>query len=127
MKVDGIGGLLEVLRRRIGSQSQRLENSKRTGHKQDVGVLHGHARITAAELEAGIRNRIRDLNPEAEDYRDSATGIFLESVLLWEFGEDLSKDEDFADLMLKMKESFTSNKDLQENMDRLIRQFSSEP
>ena len=127
MKVDGISGLIEVLRRRIGAQSQRLETSKRADKNKEADNLRGHRRVNAVELEAGIRNRILELDPEDDDYQDNATGIFLESVLLWEFGDEMSKDEEFADLILKMKESFTSNKDLRDSMDRLIKQLSSLP
>jgi hypothetical protein len=124
MKIEGINGILQILRRRVGTSSQRTDGSQQTDRKEEADLPVVDGRASTADLEAGIRSRIRELNPDDEDYQEQATGIFLESVLLWEFGEDMSRDQEFSEIMTRIKDSFASNDELRQQMNRLVRQLS---
>lgn len=120
-QVDGLGYMLEILRRRIATDSKRTDGPARSrSSTYEDSKSYTGTKIGIDELRNKIRERIRALNPDDSQHQKKATQIFFESVLLWEFGDDIALSREFAEIVANINSGLTSHPKLQRDLGRLI-------
>ena len=95
MAMDPIGGLdavVRLLRQRLATPTRA-----RAAGEAQAPADRSSPRHDVFELRSRIAARLSGLSPE-ERASGRATRIFIESVLVWEFGDELFGDERLAEL-----------------------------
>jgi len=118
-KINGINGVIEVLRKKIGTTSTNQSRSTSKSPDNTSGNLSTRPRNTD-ELKKGISERIKDLKKDSSDFEQKATKIFLESVIAWELGEELVNDDKFDQMINDIYQSIVTNDELNNNFKLLI-------
>ena len=117
--VNGLNRLMELLRRRMTETPSRVEkraiSTSRSAYTEQPSV-----KPSLAQLEAGIAERIKCVDPSDENYNTKATRIFIESVLKWEFGEELIQDTHFAEMVREVNNMFKSDPNIQKGFNALL-------
>lgn len=72
---------------------------------------------STAVLRSRLRKRLRDLDPGDQDVEGSA---FVETVLLWKFGEKLQGDPTFAEMVASVAAQISSDESLRHELTALI-------
>jgi hypothetical protein len=96
--VQGFNAIVQALRQRIASKQEKVSASKLSSNKSQTSQQKTtHAKAEIGELKAQIAKRLSAITPEQRRSKQGQR-IFLESVLVWEFGDDITSDPAFAEL-----------------------------
>lgn len=113
---DGVDALAAIIRRQVGSLARPA------GAATPTAALAGEARsrrkMRGGDLAAVVARRVRAVDPADPDAHAKAFQVFLESVLLAEFGDHLINDPAFHQLVQSLYHQMASAPELAEMMRR---------
>jgi hypothetical protein len=96
--IQGFNAIVQTLRQRMASKQEKASASKLSNNKSHTKQQKTtHAKADVGELKAQIAKRLSAITPEQRRSKQGQR-IFLESVLVWEFGDDITSDPAFAEL-----------------------------
>ena len=120
--VHNIAQVMQALRRQMAANLERLgQSGKLTGK---AGPLSGTpSQRVQPTVQQAMARRIRSIAPDDPGFLEKATLVFVESVLLAEFGEKLLNDPAFRDLAAQVQSAMISNAEIREDLRRLALQI----
>lgn len=116
--VSNVGQLVEVLRKQLGESRKSTATPARDAPA--AAAAGGGARPGIAELKKKVAEKLRRIDPDAPNARRDSVHVFLESVLLWEFGEHLMDDPKFYALLDDVQSSMEADSGLGEDLSALL-------
>jgi hypothetical protein len=125
--MDPVGGLSEIMRllqRRLAEKKQQTERLEPTGGQVGTPARRATtaAKASPEEIQRRIGERIQMLGPE-ERQGPRAAQVFVESVLAWEFGEEVLDDPDFAELTRQVRATMTDDPMLWRKVQGMLADF----
>ncbi|MES2536908.1 MAG: hypothetical protein V4632_13665 [Pseudomonadota bacterium] len=116
--IGNIGQMAEILRKRLlDTQKAGAGASKTTG---DAKTAAATGRPGIDELKQTIREKLARIDPKDRKAGQKSTHVFLESVLLWEFGEGLRNDPKFYALLDEIQCEMEGDAGVRENLAALM-------
>jgi len=116
--ITNVGHLVEVLRKQLA------ESQKNTGATlkaaQTPGAKQAAGRPSVGDLKKKVREKLSRIDISDPKSRQKSVHVFLESVLLWEFGEGLMDDPKFYALLDDVQFSMESDPAVSESLSTLI-------
>ena len=111
--MDPVGGLSEIMRllqRQLAEKKQQSERLEPTGGQTGTPARRATtaSKVSPEEIQRRIGERIRMLEPE-ERQGPRAAQVFVESVLAWEFGDEVLDDPDFVELTRQVRTAMTDD------------------
>ena len=94
-KINKLNSVVNILR----SQLTRTQEDKSKKAPLPKGKAATAPRPDIKELERQVINRIGKINPDADDYKHRSIRVLVESILVWEFGDEILNDPD-CDVLL---------------------------
>ncbi len=108
--VNQLSQIMQTLRQRMSAQTQKTDRAH--GQQTDRGSRtrkqSAGGKASLEQVRNRIRERVRQLAPDQRDGKQAAQ-IFVESILVWEFGEELLQDPRFEDLSREVQEIMTGD------------------
>lgn len=123
--INGLSNILEVLRRQISDNAQRLDKTGKTGSYRTAENASTSGAASPKELRALIYERLKGMNSNEAQYKHKAKRLFLESVVTWEFGGDIVRDQNFDDMLNSIQDAIDSNAETKVMFDRVIGELSA--
>ena len=119
-RISGLNKIVESLRLQISKkQSSRISSVKRK--TPGIGkVERKPRRISSEQLQKRIIDRIKVLDKNDESFQFQATSIIIESVLIWEFGDNLSSNPKFYEMVSDINNSMLSDKPTSLKLNKLF-------
>lgn len=123
-RITNINNIVEILRNKINSGKNQIKNSTslKSGHKNTHESVIDN---DFTDLESVIINRINKLNADNESYQNKAKRIFIESVLIKEFGGQIADDQDFTDIVTDIMGQIKNNNVINEKLQKLLEQLTT--
>jgi hypothetical protein len=118
--IDSVAQVMQVLRRQMAENLQRMRGG---GKLTAVPTTGASAASAAAPLRQTVARRIKAIDADDPRYRDKVTALFVESVLLAEFGQGLVNDPAFRDLAQQVQSAMLADAELQSSLTRLAAQM----
>ena len=118
--------VMETLRRQMTDETQHVDATKR---RFNAGMPNRAAPANQAPIQVlhrQITDRIRTIDPRDPKRQQKARRIFLESTLLWEFGEAVGRDAHFDDLLEHIQQTFDTTPEIAKQLDALIIKLDAE-
>ena len=120
-KLRSITKIMEIVRSQISNRSSSTTRNKSPVTKNKK-VEPRQKRISQDELKDNIAKKLKSL--DAEDTNSALPKeILLESIILWEFGEQISNDPFFSELKSKITSAINENKEASDKLDKVIEQL----
>lgn len=123
--INGLNNIMEILRRQIADNAQRLDRSGKAGRSSISRNEPKAGKPSPHELRALIHDRIKGLDPREPHYRHKAKRLFLESVMAWEFGSNIVRDQEFSELIADIQETLETTPEIERQFDGLIDQLAT--
>ena len=114
---------MEVLRRQIADNARRLDSTGKTIVHDNAANAAKPGKASPKELRAVINDRIKGLDPQEPQYRHKAKQLFLESVITWEFGSEIARDQEFSGMLKEIQEQIETTPEVKRQFDNLIKQL----
>jgi len=117
--VSRLNQMMEVLRRQMTGSTGRTEAGR--SQPNNVGQQTRAAdKPGIPELRARIHERLRALDPADPRRSQKAKRLFLESVLAWEFGNELLLDRRLEDMLDGIQQTISTSPELDARFDELL-------
>ncbi len=123
--INGLSNIMEILRRQISDNAKRLDKTGKSGGHRAARNVTRSGTTSPKELRALIQDRIKGLNADEARYQYKAKRLFLESVVISEFGNEISRDQGFNDMLDDIQDVIESNADTKQLFDSLIGELSA--
>lgn len=126
VKIDNASELIAALRSQLVSRADGARSAATktvdTGKATDT---MGPVRVPIEELQRRIGREIGELDMKLPANRRRARIIFIESVLTWDFGDELLNDPQFGFFVRDIEESMSANADVAATLDQMLSQIHS--
>ena len=103
--INPLDQMTELLRKRMATEVSGKSTSVNKGKSTSVSDKAILGRISTGELNTKIVTQIKQIEPNDAQRNQKAMHIFLENVLIWQFGDELLNDSDFSRLVSEVKEA----------------------
>lgn len=128
MAVDPTGSIsqvMEILRRQISTPDNTQASAKATAARQPTKTSEPAKRDRDVKaLERKIASRIRLLPLDSDKELRVAIRVFMEDILLAEFGEELGQDPSFYEMVDGLAATVSCDKNLSGEFRTLFRSMS---
>jgi hypothetical protein len=108
--INRLNRMVETLRQQMAESAKRLDTSKTPSGETRSQNRSG--RLSLDELRRRIYDRVQAIEPDTPDRGRRARRIFLESVLAWEFGDELLLDSQLDRLIDNLQQTFESDPEI---------------
>jgi hypothetical protein len=117
--VNRLDQVMQIIGRQMSERAARLE----AGGKFVAGTAPARParRPGLAALKSKVRERLGALDPDDPRRPDKARRIFLESVLAWQFGNELLLDRGFEDIVAGVR----ANAQVDARLGQLLRDLTA--
>lgn len=117
-RISGISRILETLNKKVS------DNSTRPTRTKSSNSTYKTEKSTIEELESQLVDRFKDINLNDETELSSSYSVFLESVFSWEFGDKLTQDPGFHNLIHDVCNTINEDKALRDKFNTVIKQLT---
>ena len=121
-RIKNISQIMEIVRSQVSGSSARAKNKTSGSTSRSSPGRIG--KVSQAELKKQISDKIKAANPGKKASLKESRKIFLESVILWEFGENLINDPAFQGIIDKISTTLDENEETSRHFDKLIKQLT---
>jgi hypothetical protein len=121
--INSLSRVMEILRRQMADGAQR---SGAAGKPASAAAPNRASQPPIQVLQRQMADRIRAIDPGDPNRQQKARRAFLESVLLWEFGDTLGRDDRFDDMLEHIQLTFGAAPEIARQLDELIAKLGSE-
>lgn len=122
--INRLSRLMETLRQRMAESSKQLDASRPSAAPARNDARTAVQRRSVEQLRLHIGDRIRALDPNNAEHERQARRAFLESILAWEFGDDLLLDTQFTRLIDGIQSAFESDPEVNKELSSLLSELS---
>jgi hypothetical protein len=126
--VSKLTRLLEALRLQQSGSKRSNKASATTEAKQTTTKLQNNSKsphkLSLDQLNLRISERINRLPPDERE-GDQAVQIFIDSVLAWEFGDELLQSDLFSKYSKQIRVTINNDTKLKDEFNHLIKLLSS--
>jgi hypothetical protein len=124
--ISKLSKLLETIRAQQLSDSRI--NSRKVSDSIDLtqpGKSNNlNKKLTSQQLSKRIHDRINHL-PTSERYGSKAIQVFVDSVLAWEFGEDLLQSDSFFKYSDKIRDVISNDENLSHEFELFLKEIAN--
>ena len=119
--VHRLDQILQIIGRQMSERASRLE----AGAKAVPATTPQRParRPSLAALQEKVRERLQAIDPDDPRRADKARRVFLESVLSWQFGNDLLLDRGFEEIVSGVQEALRAHPRIDARLARLLREL----
>jgi len=112
--------VLEALRRQLAENIERLRRSGKLAAGTRSGAAAARSPGAAEDLEAALRRKLAGIDRRSSAGLSAATRVFVETVLVGEFGAGLLTDPGFGQLAAELSESLREEAEVREPLERML-------
>jgi len=119
--MDSVGRLDQVLRlisRQMAERASRLDAGAAAPSR--ASATPPSRRLALGALKERVRGRLRGLDPSDPRRQQKARCVFLESVLSWQFGDELLLDRGFEEMIAGVQEALQEHPRLEQRLTQLL-------
>lgn len=123
--INRLNRLMETLRQQMAQSAKRTSTPTPEAQKKDAQTASARGqRLTVPQLRQLIQERARAIPSDRPDRDKQLRRIFLESVLAWEFGEELVLDSQFSRLLENIQEAFEQDDDTNRELRNVLAELA---
>jgi hypothetical protein len=123
VKIDNTSELISALRSQLATRAEGLRNVGNRTVDAGKNEVRNAGPVSVEELRRRVGREIASLDMKLPANRRRARIIFIESVLTWDFGDELLNDPQFDFFVRDVEESLNANPDVAASLDKVLSQL----
>lgn len=120
--IDSVNQLVSLIRAQLSSRSDAVSTASRQNKRAPSSAKSDTA---ARSLQSLITQRIKAIDPNDSQRGRKAFRIFLESILLFHFGENLINDPQFYQMVDEIQTTMEADTDIRQQIDAAVQHLLS--
>lgn len=122
--ITRLNRLMETLRQQIAGSVKRPDAGAGQSASHEVQSEGRPERPDIQELRSRIAARVLALDAGSPDRKRRARRIFFESVIAWEFGDQLLLDSEFSRMIDNIEETVQADPEMDQQFNELLASLS---
>lgn len=122
--ITRLNRLMEALRQQLAGSAKRMDSQTGLFTTTEAQSRGRSERPSIQELRSRVETRLLALESGTPDRKRRARRIFFESVLTWEFGDELLLDNQFARMIDNIQETVEADPEMDRQFDELLSSLS---
>jgi hypothetical protein len=119
--IGPLNPVLDALRRQLAENIDRMRKAGKLAAAGSAQAAREPAGAGGAEaLEAALRRRLAPIERRTAEGRAAATRVFVETVLVAEFGRGLLSDPALGDMLAEVSAALREDSDVREKLDAML-------
>ena len=125
MDISRLNAVMETLRRQLSETERRLGPDAQRVPTSSSRNPASATRPSLTLLRQRVLDRVKSIDPSDPQRKNRSRRIFIESVLAWEFGEQLLSDRRLDELVEQVLDAMSSLPDIDQQLSELLAPGSS--
>lgn len=122
--ISNLSQLIETMRRQMSPHLDRPNTPATRTAKDGSALTQQNERAGLSELQPTLAQRIKAIDPDDKRRRQKATRIFLETVLVNEFGDAFLADPRFTEIVAEIQVAMEADEQIRDQLDALVTHLS---
>ena len=124
-RINALTQIMQILQRQLsGPETSKTRSTKKTTSSDNKAAERSAISTSSIKhLESRIADRVKSLNEDDDQWYNKAGRIFVDSVLAWEFGEDIVQDSRFSEMSQKILQTLNTHQKTQAKLHSLLDKF----
>src|SRR5262245_29964761 len=119
--ISQLNPVLDALRRQLAENIERMRRSgKLAAAGRGAGAAPSAAAAAAEPLEAAVRRRVGAIDRRSPEGLAAATRVFIETVLVAEFGAGLLADPGLGEMLNEISATLREDPELRQQLDGML-------
>jgi len=119
--IGPLNPVLDALRRQLAENIERMRKAGKLAAAGDARSAREPGAAAGAEpLEATLRRRIGPLERRSAEGRAAATRVFVEAVLVAEFGRGLLADPGLGEILAEVSAALREDPEIRDKLDTML-------
>jgi hypothetical protein len=118
--ISQINPVLDALRRQLAENIERMRKAGKLAAAGQGAAARQSAPAGAEPLEAAVRRRVGAIDRHSAEGLAAASRVFVETVLVAEFGQGLLADPGLGEMLNDLSASLREDPELREQLDRML-------
>jgi len=123
--INRLDQIMRVIGQQMSERAARLEAGGKPLPAAAPTRLARRPALTA--LKSKVQERLKALDPDDPRHPEKARRIFLESVLAWQFGNELMLEPGFAEIVSGVQEALRAHSQADARLGELLRDLITTP
>jgi hypothetical protein len=120
MDISRLNAVMETLRRQLSETERRSGPEKSRTSTSNSRVPASNPQRSLAQLKQRVRDRLKNIDPSDPQRKNRSRRIFIESVLAWEFGEQLLSDRKLDEFVEQIQTAMSNQPDIDQQLSELL-------
>jgi tRNA A37 N6-isopentenylltransferase MiaA len=120
MDISRLNAVMETLRRQLSETERRSGPEKSRTSTSSSRAPASNPQRSLAQLKQRVRDRLKNIDPSDPQRQNRSRRIFIESVLAWEFGEQLLSDRKLDEFVEQIQTAMSSQPDIDQQLSELL-------
>jgi hypothetical protein len=120
MDISRLNAVMETLRRQLSETERRSGPEKHRASTSSSRTPASNPRHSLTVLQQRVRDRLKNIDPSDPQRKSRSRRIFIESVLAWEFGEQLLSDRKLDEFVEQIQAAMSSQPDIDQQLSELL-------
>jgi hypothetical protein len=123
--VNRLDQIMRLIGQQMSERAARLEAGGKSLPAASPTRLARRPSLTA--LKSKVQERLNALDPDDPRHPEKSRRVFLESVLAWQFGNELMLDRGFAEIVAGVQEALRAHPRADARLGELLRDLITTP
>lgn len=120
--MDPVNGLVQILRQKLSERPNTVESKNTSKPSATNTTSSTEAKLSIGEVKRKIGERVKALSDD-EHQPTHAAQIFVESIITWEFGDQLLQDPKFGELSKDVVNTLSQHPTVWKHMQSMLSEF----
>jgi hypothetical protein len=120
MDISRLNAVMETLRRQLSETERKSSLGAQRSSTSSTHNAASSSRQNLTQLRQRVLERLINIDPSDPQRKSRSRRIFIESVLAWEFGEQLLSDRRLDELVEQVQVAMSSLPDIDQQLSELL-------
>jgi hypothetical protein len=121
--INRLDQVLQIIGRQMSERATRLDTGAKLATPE--GAARSTRRPSLAALKRKVKERLATIDANDERRGEKARRVFLESVLTWQFGDELLLDRGFEEMVAGVQEALKAHAQTDARVSQLLRELAT--
>lgn len=120
MDVSRLNAVMETLRRQLSETERKPGPGTQRASTPGASNAARSSRQSLSQLRERVLTRMASIDPADPQHKSRSRRIFIESVLAWEFGEQLLSDRGLDELVEQVQAAMSGSPEIELQLSELL-------
>ncbi|MDH5731149.1 MAG: hypothetical protein OEZ58_19365 [Gammaproteobacteria bacterium] len=106
-KISGLNNIIQIIRQQSENKTHRSKKTEKASTSKTNSGNTNISNLNLDQLEQHLSERINSINKTEPNYEDKINELFIKTVLVWQFGDEILQDRKFNEMVKSIQKDLS--------------------